>query len=626
MNKQTDIATFNETAHRDQLSVPLADLTLSPLNPRQNVSEEDIASMADSIRTISLIQPLGAHLTDGRYEIVVGGRRLRALKRLAGESLESQYAPIIVAKDEAEARAWAAAENIARIALHPADEVNAYAQMAESGADMEMIASAFGVTKRHVAGRMKLAQLPALILDALRADDITLDVAAAYAICTDPERITQTYQLLSGTHAGANPDAIKRRLMQDRASGEHRLARFVGRARYEEAGGTITEDLFGEDLYFDDPALLTELAEARLAAECVSIESEGWKWVEGDFDTLDWTAMQRFGRTYPESVILEEAEEDRYHALLEKIEDGEATPEDEAAFADLEAQLAVETYTDEQKVHAGVFVAVTHNGTLQVTRGLVRPEDRAEAAKAGVCATPHGNTQKNKPQGPYSAALMRDMAAIRTCAVQTALLQKPELALDLLTFALSEWVMVDHLPVGVTGKEANGMPEQDDGLTVDERLTAAEYRTPLHGADAAEAFVAFRAKSRKQRNAILTETVAKLVSVGLALKASNPLAELIATLCEADIRKVWTPTTSFLDRLKSAQLDDVLSDITGAPVSRSFAKSSKRDKVARLHALFNNPVDQRGLAPEAKARLAAWVPEGMQIAPAAPKQTAKNAA
>ena len=36
-------------------------------------------------------------------------------------------------------------------------------------------------------------------------------------------------------------------------------------------------------------------------------------------------------------------------------------------------------------------------------------------------------------KGPYSAALATDLAAIRTGALQAALLEKPELALDLLT-------------------------------------------------------------------------------------------------------------------------------------------------------------------------------------------------
>jgi len=65
---------------------------------------------------------------------------------------------------------------------HPADEIIAYKKSVELGALEDQIAKAFGVTVRHVKGRLKLAGLAPVILDALRADEITLDVAAAYTL------------------------------------------------------------------------------------------------------------------------------------------------------------------------------------------------------------------------------------------------------------------------------------------------------------------------------------------------------------------------------------------------------------------------------------------------------------
>ena len=47
----------------------------------------------------------------------------------------------------------------------------------------------------------------------------------------------------------------------------------------------------------------------------------------------------------------------------------------------------------------------------------------------------HGSTAR-EPKGPYSAALASDLARIRTGALQTVLLGKPELVLDLLTGSL----------------------------------------------------------------------------------------------------------------------------------------------------------------------------------------------
>ncbi len=45
------------------------------------------------------------------------------------------------------------------------------------------------------------------------------------------------------------------------------------------------------------------------------------------------------------------------------------------------------------------------------------------------------------------------------------------------------------------------------------------------------------------------------------------------------------------------------------PVDRTFSSMKKADKVARLHALFNNEADQAGLSPAAKDRIKIWVPD-----------------
>ena len=224
--------------------------------------------------------------------------------------------------------------------------------------------------------------------------------------------------------------------------------------------------MFGEDVYFDDLDLLVKLAEAELVKAGEAVKAEGWGWVETDFDGLDWQQAQEFGRTYLQQAEAAEGDAERCDELAEKVEYGEATNEEEAEFAALEARLDVETYTDEQMAHAGAFVSLSYHGKIEVQRGMVRPEDLSAAVEAGVCAKPHRSGASSAPKGPYSAALEGDLVQVRTCAVQTALLVKPELVLDLLTFALSRPVYSDALPVGVSSTDADNQPEKDDGLTV----------------------------------------------------------------------------------------------------------------------------------------------------------------
>ncbi|WP_208348957.1 ParB/Srx family N-terminal domain-containing protein [Pseudaestuariivita rosea] len=72
------------------IDIPLNHLTLSPLNPRQACTAEDITALATSIRTVGLMQNLmGFQSAEGDSEttiaIVAGGRRLRALQQIAAE-------------------------------------------------------------------------------------------------------------------------------------------------------------------------------------------------------------------------------------------------------------------------------------------------------------------------------------------------------------------------------------------------------------------------------------------------------------------------------------------------------------------------------------------------------------
>lgn len=611
---------------REPQLIAMSRLTLSPLNPRQSVTEEEVANMAESLRATGLIQNLAGFVESGdEIGVVAGGRRLRALQLIAQEDKTDPatvMVPVILAADAAEAEAWAGAENLVRAPLHPADEVRAFATMAEGGASETDIAKAFAVTQRHVKGRLKLAVLPELILDALKANEITLDVAAAYTVAKTPERALEVFEAIKDSRISDHAPTIRRCIVGDAADETDRLVKLVGREAYEAEGGTVNEDLFGEQVFFEDVELLTRLAEARIAEAAQAVKVEGWKWIDGTFDEPDWRVTEKMGRTYAEQPEADEVEAERYEELGDKVEYGEATNAEEEEFAALREKLDQEIWTERQKVFAGAFVFIGYNGDLRIRRGYIQPQDIKAAEEAGVCrASQHVRSGSAKPSGPYPAKLMDDLAQVRTCAVQTALLDKPALALDILTFALSQPIYAGSNPVGVSTQDAANAPEADDGLTVHERIAAQPYGRPFDSKGAAKAFAEFRAKPQKDRNAILTESLAKLVRVGMGGNDANPLAEMIAGLAAPDIRKVWTPTASFLKRLKAGQLDAVMQHIDGEQLPSGFAKMKKAEKVERLHRIFAGEKGIPPLTPQQRARADTWLPELIEVAP--PKTPAK---
>src|SRR5690606_26228469 len=116
-------------------------------NARSEPPAADIEALAESIADIGVIQNLAGFLDPAtpadiahKIGIVAGGRRLRALGLLCardGRDPAETRVPVRVTDNEDTARLWASAENAAREALHPADEVRAYGRMAAAGAEPE---------------------------------------------------------------------------------------------------------------------------------------------------------------------------------------------------------------------------------------------------------------------------------------------------------------------------------------------------------------------------------------------------------------------------------------------------------------------------------------------------------
>ena len=65
----------------EQRLVPTAELRAGRLNPRKDFRDEELAELAESIRSKGLVQPIIVRPVAGGYEIVAGERRWRAAQK-----------------------------------------------------------------------------------------------------------------------------------------------------------------------------------------------------------------------------------------------------------------------------------------------------------------------------------------------------------------------------------------------------------------------------------------------------------------------------------------------------------------------------------------------------------------
>ncbi|MDR2338099.1 MAG: ParB/RepB/Spo0J family partition protein [Deltaproteobacteria bacterium] len=193
----------------------LSSIEPNPKQPRQYFAQDELHSLAESIKESGLLQPILVRIV-GRgevefdhFEIIAGERRFRAAK-LAG--LET--VPAIVRNlDDRETLELSIIENVQRSDLNPIEEANAYQRLiSEFGQTQNEIASALGKDRAVISNSLRLLKLCEVAQDLLiqkkisaghgkallMIEDLALQKSIAERIITDELSVRQVEQLASG--------------------------------------------------------------------------------------------------------------------------------------------------------------------------------------------------------------------------------------------------------------------------------------------------------------------------------------------------------------------------------------------------------------------------------------------
>jgi ParB family chromosome partitioning protein len=163
----------------------------NPLQPRQEFSPAELQDLASSIRENGLLQPLlvrPSRQTPGRFELVAGERRLRAVTSLGWEE-----APAVVRDVEDDALlVLALVENLQREALNPLEEAEGYRALTDRfRMTQEQIARAVGRDRSTVANLLRLLKLPPSIRKLVESGELSMGHARALLTVEDPVRAAE---------------------------------------------------------------------------------------------------------------------------------------------------------------------------------------------------------------------------------------------------------------------------------------------------------------------------------------------------------------------------------------------------------------------------------------------------
>jgi ParB family chromosome partitioning protein len=234
----------------------------NPFQPRKVFDEEKIEELARSISESGLIQPVVVYESDGKYFLVVGERRLRAVQHLKWDKI-----PVIVKEfDEDQVAVNALLENIQREDLNAIEVADGLKLLIEKGKiTHEVIGNRLGMNRTTVTNYLRLLKLPKKIQDSLVQGQITQGHARTLLSFDDEEKVWGLFQTIVDKNLSVrqaelltaqvkNEKAEKKRVDPDVSNLEEKLMRFFSskvRVHFSEKGVGKIEICFGNTSDFE---------------------------------------------------------------------------------------------------------------------------------------------------------------------------------------------------------------------------------------------------------------------------------------------------------------------------------------------------------------------------------------
>ncbi|MBI4088369.1 ParB/RepB/Spo0J family partition protein [Candidatus Kaiserbacteria bacterium] len=242
----------------------------NPFQPRKNFDEAALASLAESIRSYGVLQPLTVTRKEierpgegiyVEYELIAGERRLRAAK-LAG----LREVPVVIRTAEDSDRMkleLAIIENLQREDLNVIDRALAFQRLVEEfGLKHIEVGKRVGKSREYVSNTLRILMLPQEMRDALAAGEISEGHTRPLLMLMDrtAEQKTLFEEILTKKLTVRDSEQVARRIATERTRKtdltpellllERELTEKLGtRVRIEkkDQGGKVLIDFFSAD-------------------------------------------------------------------------------------------------------------------------------------------------------------------------------------------------------------------------------------------------------------------------------------------------------------------------------------------------------------------------------------------
>jgi ParB family chromosome partitioning protein len=173
------------------IQTPVDQIDANPFQPRTDFDDDELQSLADSIRVQGVLQPITIRSHPeaiGRYQIVAGERRFRAAV-LAGLT---EIPAILRETSDSDAAVLALVENLQRQDLNPIEEAEGYQRLLHDfGLTHDALGYAVSKSRAHIGNVVRLLKLSDPIKQKIRSGDLSSGHARALIAYPHPEALVE---------------------------------------------------------------------------------------------------------------------------------------------------------------------------------------------------------------------------------------------------------------------------------------------------------------------------------------------------------------------------------------------------------------------------------------------------
>jgi ParB family chromosome partitioning protein len=158
------------------LEIDVQAIDPNPFQPRRQFSDQELDSLAQSIKEHQQLQPILVRRSGDRYQLISGERRLRATVRAGLKTIRAELRDA----DDRLVAELAIIENLQRKDLNAIEKAMSFKRyLTEHRCTQEDLAKRLKIDRSTIANMMRLLELPEVITDSIQREEISAGHAKA---------------------------------------------------------------------------------------------------------------------------------------------------------------------------------------------------------------------------------------------------------------------------------------------------------------------------------------------------------------------------------------------------------------------------------------------------------------